>query len=507
MIATCATHIPLPALPAHVAVSRHGRPVTAPTGARAGAGLLLQTGDDIRVGRLGMLVLSYAGNRYRVTHGEVRLDCRDLALAPGSNPALSRALAVRVLSGRVQVRSGTRARRALVLSPEMLAFATAPDTNFVVARSPAVRSTSAWTRGPPLIAAGTRDQTLRIRVRLTYTAIADRKGLRLDVWPFALSRFQRADARADRLPPYWGDGLPCSVGCTAAGAIPGWPLKPFHQQHAIRAGINELRPANFHVAVDIEANNSQPVYAIQSGYASIRYPGTADVNVDVGRILLLAHPADRHQWAICGRVQDRDRPGPVRLLPRRVVGGQHIGLPEPAQARRQPASLHDTDPPVIGVPHVFADGRVIVGAFDPQSFVQTGSLRDARARALVARVAAVRRPRPGAHRAEWAMRGSQNYPPGSEAGHLRARRLEPGIRVLLHQGRCIPNWVYWLAGGLTPSLPLGSLRLVVTGSPSTPGIGPGTRRRSITGSSSRWRSRGRRTSGEFGPLAPQFDYP
>ena len=50
--------------------------------------------------------------------------------------------------------------------------------------------------------------------------------------------------------------------------VPGWPLKPFHQQHAIRAGINELRPANFHVAVDIEAHNSQPVYAIESGYAA-----------------------------------------------------------------------------------------------------------------------------------------------------------------------------------------------------------------------------------------------
>ena len=37
---------------------------------------------------------------------------------------------------------------------------------------------------------------------------------------------------------------------------------------------------NFHVAVDIQARDFQPVYAIQSGYASIRYPGTGDVNVD-----------------------------------------------------------------------------------------------------------------------------------------------------------------------------------------------------------------------------------
>src|SRR4029077_213188 len=73
---------------------------------------------------------------------------------------------------------------------------------------------------------------------------------------------------------------------------------------------------------------------------------------------------------------------------------------------------HDTEPPIIGVPRVFSDGRVIVGAFDPQSFIAPGEsyetpvlapsslawrLYDPRGRALTA--------------LEWSMRGSQNFPP------------------------------------------------------------------------------------------------
>jgi hypothetical protein len=506
VIAACATHIPLPRIPAHVAVSRHGQPVAAPTGT-PGAGLFLQTGDDIRVGRLGMLVLSYAGNRYRVTHGEVRLECRDLALAPGSNPTLTGALAVRVLSGRVEVRSGTRARRALVLSSEMLAFATVPDTNFVVARSRAVRSTSSWTRDQPLVAASTGDQRLRVRARLTYTAIADRNGLRLDVWPFALSRFQRASTRADRLPPYWDDGLPCSVGCTPAGVIPGWPLRPFHHQHAIRAGINELRPANFHVAVDIEANNSQPVYAMQSGYASIRYPSSPDVNVDVGRF---------YYWHIQPTVANGQYVVAYKTMIGRVLYGfYHVALSEGSTSDylnplRPGGSLRpysDAESPVIGIPHVFADGRVVVGVFDPQSFVQKGRyetpvlapsslawrLYDARGRALTG--------------LNWAMRGSQNYPPGLKPVIFAPGAANPGFACFFTKVRCIPNWAYWLAGGLTPPLPVGGLR-------------SGRYRLTIyawdwagnTSALDYWLklplgSQARPASGEFGPLAVQFEYP
>jgi hypothetical protein len=117
----------------------------------------------------------------------------------------------------------------------------------------------------------------------------------------------------------------------------------------------------------------------------------------------------------------------------------------------------DTEVPIIGVPRVFADGRVIVGAFDPQSFVHRDGyetpvlapsslawrLYNARGRALTG--------------LEWAMRGSQNYPPSLKPVIFAPGAMNPGFACFFTQRRCIPNWVYWLAGGLTPSLPLSTL--------------------------------------------------
>ena len=60
---------------------------------------------------------------------------------------------------------------------------------------------------------------------------------------------------ADRLPAFWADGAPCSVGCRPAGARAGWPLRPFHRQHPLRAGLNERRPANMHKGIDIQAQD------------------------------------------------------------------------------------------------------------------------------------------------------------------------------------------------------------------------------------------------------------
>ena len=181
-------------------------------------------------------------------------------------------------------------------------------------------------------------------------------GLRLDIWPFSIGSLQRPTNRGDRLPAFWADGLSCSVGCTAPGARPGWPIRPFHQQHAIRAGINELRPANFHVAVDIEARNFQPVYALQSGYARIRYRGTGDVNVDVGNFDYWHINPTVSDGQYVSRLQDSDRAGAVRLLSPRPVRGQHVRLSEPAAAGGSLRPYTDTEPPIIGRPASSATG-------------------------------------------------------------------------------------------------------------------------------------------------------
>jgi hypothetical protein len=510
VIAACTPPIPLPRIPVGVTVIRGGqrlspRPPVVP-GTTTRPGLFLQAGDQIRVTRPAALTFSYAGNRYRIRHGRARLDCASLALGSRPNGPRTTVVAVTALSGRVEVRSGAHARRALVLSPEMLAFAGVRGSNFVVERNPAARATHAWTLDQPIVAARASDQTLRINTRMTYTAVSDARGLRLDIWPFSVSPLQRRTAAVDRLVPFWADGLSCSVGCTAPG-VPGWPLQPFHQQHAVRAGINELRPANFHVAVDIEASDFQPVYAIESGRASIRYPGTGDVNVDVGRF---------YYWHINPTVSNGQYVVAYKTVIGQVLNGfGHVALSEGTTSDylnplRPGGSLRpytDTEPPVVGVPRVFADGRVVVGAFDPQSVIQrehyetpvlapsslAWRLYDAGGRALTG--------------LEWAMRGSQNYPPGLRSVIFAPGASNPGFACFFTQVRCIPNWTYWLAGGLTPPLPLhglrsGRYRLTVYAwdwAGNTSALDYWVKLPLAHAASA--------PGAEFGPLAPKFDYP
>src|SRR5205823_904911 len=58
---------------------------------------------------------------------------------------------------------------------------------------------------------------------------------------------------------------------------------------------------------------------------------------------------------------------------------------------------------------------------------------------------------------EWALRGSQNLPPNLRSVVFAPGATAPGFACFFGHRRCIPNWVYWLAGGLTQRLPLGSL--------------------------------------------------
>jgi hypothetical protein len=105
---------------------------------------------------------------------------------------------------------------------------------------------------------------------------------------------------------------------------------------------------------------------------------------------------------------------------------------------------------------------------------------------------------------EWAMRGSQNYPPGLRPVIFAPGARNPGFACFYRRVRCIPNWVYWLAGGLTPPLPLATLA-------------PGRYRLTVYA----WDWAGNTSaldypltlplahaaSAPFGPLAPVFDYP
>ncbi len=462
MLAPCAVHVPLHRLPARVLVIRDGHRVTEPhhhRGASRPPRLYLQAGDELRVGRRATLTLVIGGNRFRIAPGSSTLTCRRLAIGPMPTDPRTGVLALELTSGRVYVRAGSHSRRAVIVTRELQAFASQPVTAFIVDRSARAKRSTAWTLDRRLVVARASDPAVRIDTRVSYTAISDARGLRLDVWPFSVSRLQRPTTPADGLAPYWADGLPCSVGCTAPGAVPGWPLKPFHHQHAIRAGINELRPANFHVGIDIEARDFEPVYAIQSGVAHIRYAGTQDVNVDVGRFDYwhVQPMVAAGQWVNAYRT----RLGTI------LRGAHHLALSEgtpgdylnPLRPGGSVAPYHDHEPPIIGVPRIFADGSATVAAFDPQSFVGPVAPNETPVLApssLAWRLfTAAGRPLTGLM---WTMRGSQNYPSMLKPLIFAPGASNPGYRCFLAQRRCIPNWVYRLAGGLTEPLPLAGLR-------------------------------------------------
>src|SRR3954451_3003113 len=101
-------------------------------------------------------------------------------------------------------------------------------------------------------------------------------------WPFGSPAALRLPRAGDGLPSLFADGRPCSTGCRAPGAVPGWPVRPFHRQHLLRAGINELRPANLHFGVDILARDGTAVYAVQGGTVEAVTLAGRDSRVRVG---------------------------------------------------------------------------------------------------------------------------------------------------------------------------------------------------------------------------------
>jgi hypothetical protein len=248
------------------------------------------------------------------------------------------------------------------------------------------------------------------------------------------------------------------VGCAPPGLTPGWPLKPFHEQHVIRAGINEVRPANLHVAIDIQANDLQAVYAIYSGRAYPAATGSyGDYNIRVGPYIY---------WHVTPRVHAGQWVTAYKTVLGQVESGfGHIAFSQGSTARtlnplRPGGGLvpyTDTEPPVIGVPHIYPDGRVIVRAFDPQSFIHKLSyLTPVLAPSSLAwRLYNPKgRPLTGL---EWAMRGSQNYPPGDAPIIYAPGASNPGFDCFFRKLICIPNWVYNLAGGLIGPLPFGRM--------------------------------------------------
>jgi len=231
-------------------------------------------------------------------------------------------------------------------------------------------------------------------------------------------------------------------------------LRPFHREHPLRAGLNELRNSGFHVGIDIQAADGSRVYAIQPGRAKVLQATGVDSRVRVGNYVY---------WHVRPAVWDGERVVPYRTVVGRVnrtAGHLHLSEVSDAGAYLDPlrpggrvlAPWRDADPPVIGPPQLASDGTAVVSAFDPQS-TREHTTYDTPVLAPAALAYAVydragRRIGP----LEWVVRGSQLLP-NSVAGLVYAPGAHsPGWSCFSHGRRCVPDWTYRLAGGLAPAL-------------------------------------------------------
>jgi hypothetical protein len=273
--------------------------------------------------------------------------------------------------------------------------------------------------------------------------------------PFTPSPQLRGPTRADHLPPFWADGRGCSAGCYP-GARKGWPLKPFHAQHAIRAGLNELRTGSMHIGIDIQAYNGQAVYALQGGSARVLQPTGIDSRVRVGRFIywhVIPSVSNGQHVSAYSTVVGHVLTPAGHLHLSEVLGGDENYINPLRPGGRVLAPYRDLAPPVIGAPSVHGDGRVDIHAYDPQSFVvrttyPTPVLAPA---ALAYRLYDLR-----GHAVtslEWALRGTHVYSFSLAHAVYAGGARGGGWLCFGYHPRCTPNWHYWLAGGLAPRLP------------------------------------------------------
>jgi hypothetical protein len=278
-------------------------------------------------------------------------------------------------------------------------------------------------------------------------------------YPFPRTSADRRPTLFDGLRSFWPDGRECSIGCRPAGARAGWPLRPFHEQHALRAGLNERRGSGFHVGLDIQAHDREPVYAIQSGRAHILQSRGVDERVRIGNYIY---------WHMVLRVQEgqwvpayRKVVGLVMRYVRHlhfseVRGSEYLNPLRPLGRALSPWS--DREPPVIARPAIRPDGSVTVAAFDPQSFLT----RTRYMTPVLAPAALAYRLYGSSGRAigplRWAFRGSHVLPLEDVPEVFASGARAPGFRCFALAIVCVPHWRYRLAGGLAPPLPLASLR-------------------------------------------------
>ncbi|MBV9193757.1 MAG: hypothetical protein JO168_06385 [Solirubrobacterales bacterium] len=272
--------------------------------------------------------------------------------------------------------------------------------------------------------------------------------------PFPPDRDDRAPTRRE-VPSLYADGLSCSTGCRPYGAELGWPLRPFHQQHPLRAGLNELRPGSLHVALDIQAPDGSAVYAVQPGVAEVLVRSGPDARVEVGNYVY---------WHINPAVETGQLVTPFKTVVGHVMAGYgHVAFSELDYTGNYVNPLRpggtvlvpyvNRVPPVIGPPSLAADGQATVAAYSPQTLVrETTYVTPVLAPAALAYRLSTDRGT-ALTPLEWAFRGTHLLPWADRSLIYAPDAQAPGYSCFASRLVCVPRWVYRVAGGLTPPLP------------------------------------------------------
>jgi len=402
----------------------------------------LGRGAGLRIARRGVLVTLRA-------RAHARVGCR----RPGGGTGGRGARLVPVLlSGSLRASAGRRAQGVVVVTPEVAVRPARRGRAYAIGRYG--RRTEARSVRGDLLMVSRRDSHAVVRAHPGQAAIA-RAGSwpTLDVFPFPPGPWQRRVR--GHAPDFRAGAGPCATGCRPGGALPGWPIRPFHRAHPLRADINELRPSGFHRGIDIQARDGVPVYALQPGRADVIAASGDDERVRVGSYVY---------WHVNLSVRSGAWVTPFRtVLGRTKRGFGHVHLSElgPGGGYLDPlrpggrvlSPWRDTDPPVIGRPRLVGGGQVQVAAFDPQSTVSriyypTPVLAPA---ALAWRLfdAAGRPLTP----LRWAYRGTEVLGHGLEWEIFARGASRPGFLCFITARLCRPDWYFRLAGGLTPPLP------------------------------------------------------
>jgi hypothetical protein len=275
-------------------------------------------------------------------------------------------------------------------------------------------------------------------------------------YPFAPPDGLRAAGPRDGLPDLWADGAPCATGCYPQGALPGWPMRPFHRPHLLNAGLNERRPASLHSGVDIVARDGTPVFAVQAGSAHLIATRGPDARLQIGQFVywhIRARVREGQQVSAYGEVVGTVLEGAGHLHLSEVSGDRYLNPLRPGGRVLSP--WLDTAAPVVGRPRFKRGGRVLIRGFDPQSTRRRGASTPVLGLAgLAYRVFDSHGRRVGP--LQWALRGSRHLPDDKRRA-IYAHGSHPAHAKCSSRLRrpCRPNWVYRLAGGLAPRISLG----------------------------------------------------